>query len=137
MEREIWELRSIAIISEPDCIGCTLCIAACPVDAIVGAAQFSHTIIANECTGCELCLAPCPVDCISIVAKKAPRRQARLAKQRFAARNERLTRQTTLREAELAAQLADFDLPTSNVALAELKSRITQTDTADKTADEE
>jgi electron transport complex protein RnfB len=49
------------------CIGCTHCREACPVDAIVGAQQFMHTIIARECTGCELCLPPCPVDCIRMV----------------------------------------------------------------------
>ena len=49
------------------CIGCTLCIQACPVDAIVGAAKQMHTVISNECTGCELCLPPCPVDCIAMV----------------------------------------------------------------------
>ena len=56
--------RSIAVIEESLCIGCTLCIKACPVDAIVGAAKLMHTVVADECTGCELCLAPCPVDCI-------------------------------------------------------------------------
>ncbi len=56
--------RSVAMIDENTCIGCTLCIQACPVDAIVGAAKQMHTIIASECTGCELCIAPCPVDCI-------------------------------------------------------------------------
>jgi len=56
--------KSVALIDENTCIGCTLCIQACPVDAIVGAAKQMHTIIAKECTGCELCLAPCPVDCI-------------------------------------------------------------------------
>ena len=56
----------VAVINEADCIGCILCIEACPVDAIVGAAQFTHTVIRSECTGCELCLPPCPVDCISI-----------------------------------------------------------------------
>lgn len=55
---------SVAFIIEKDCIGCVKCIAACPVDAIVGAAKFMHTVIASECTGCELCIAPCPVDCI-------------------------------------------------------------------------
>lgn len=56
--------KSVAIIDEQTCIGCTLCIQACPVDAIVGAAKQMHTIIAQQCTGCELCLKPCPVECI-------------------------------------------------------------------------
>ena len=56
--------KQIAIIDENTCIGCTLCIQACPVDAIVGAAKQMHTIIAQQCTGCELCLPPCPVECI-------------------------------------------------------------------------
>ena len=56
--------KMIAVIDEQNCIGCTLCIQACPVDAIVGAAKHMHTVIARECTGCELCIAPCPVDCI-------------------------------------------------------------------------
>ena len=56
----------IAVIDEALCIGCTLCIQACPVDAILGAAKQMHTVIASECTGCEKCLEPCPVDCIRI-----------------------------------------------------------------------
>jgi electron transport complex protein RnfB len=56
----------VAIIDEQTCIGCTLCIQACPVDAIVGAAKQMHTIIASLCTGCELCVKPCPVECISM-----------------------------------------------------------------------
>ena len=60
------EGRSVAIIDEALCIGCTHCRNACPVDAIVGAHRFMHTIIESECTGCELCIAPCPVDCISL-----------------------------------------------------------------------
>lgn len=59
---------SVAVIDESLCIGCTHCRTACPVDAIVGAHKFMHTIIAVECTGCELCIAPCPVDCISMRA---------------------------------------------------------------------
>lgn len=59
--------RSVAIIDETLCIGCTHCRDACPVDAIVGAHQLMHSIIVDECTGCELCLPPCPVDCISMV----------------------------------------------------------------------
>jgi len=58
---------AIAFIREDECIGCTLCIAACPVDAIVGAGKFMHTVISDECTGCELCLPPCPVDCIDMI----------------------------------------------------------------------
>jgi len=57
----------IAIIREDECIGCTLCIKACPVDAIVGAAKQMHTVIVDHCTGCELCVPPCPVDCIDLV----------------------------------------------------------------------
>ena len=58
--------KAVAFIDEKRCIGCTLCIQACPVDAILGAAKQMHTVIAAECTGCELCVKPCPVDCISM-----------------------------------------------------------------------
>ncbi len=60
----------VAIIDESACIGCTLCIQACPVDAILGANKLMHTVIADECTGCELCVPPCPVDCIDMVPVK-------------------------------------------------------------------
>ncbi len=59
-------IPAVAVIDEPACIGCFHCRNACPVDAIVGAHQFMHTVIASECTGCELCVAPCPVDCITM-----------------------------------------------------------------------
>lgn len=59
-------LPRVAYIREAECIGCTKCIRACPVDAIVGAAKLMHTVIVDECTGCDLCLEPCPVDCIEM-----------------------------------------------------------------------
>ena len=59
------EVEHTVLISEPECIGCTLCIQACPVDAIIGAAQMTHTVVRELCTGCDLCIEPCPVDCIS------------------------------------------------------------------------
>ena len=59
--------RPIAIIDEAHCIGCTLCIQACPVDAIIGAAKQMHIVISDLCTGCDLCVAPCPVDCIAMI----------------------------------------------------------------------
>ena len=59
--------ESVVIIREAECIGCTKCIQACPVDAIVGASKLMHTVLAQYCTGCNLCIPPCPVDCIDIV----------------------------------------------------------------------
>ncbi|MBV1774942.1 electron transport complex subunit RsxB [Burkholderiaceae bacterium DAT-1] len=64
---------AVARIDEDTCIGCTLCIQACPVDAIIGASKQMHSIIEDACTGCELCIAPCPVDCISMVEPGSPR----------------------------------------------------------------
>ena len=61
---------TVALIDEATCIGCTLCIQACPVDAILGAPKLMHTVIADECTGCDLCLPPCPVDCIEMIPSK-------------------------------------------------------------------
>ena len=60
----------VAVIVEADCIGCTKCIQACPVDAIIGAPKRMHTVIEDLCTGCELCLPPCPVDCIVLEAPR-------------------------------------------------------------------
>ena len=84
----------IAVIDESLCIGCTLCIQACPVDAIVGAAKLMHTVLAPLCTGCDLCVPPCPMDCIAMVQAVPDRewldQDARAARQRFEARNRRL-----------------------------------------------
>jgi electron transport complex protein RnfB len=62
--------KTVVIIDEQVCIGCTLCIQACPVDAILGAAKQMHTVITSECTGCDLCIPPCPVECIHVVPVK-------------------------------------------------------------------
>ena len=61
------QAKAVAVIDEQICIGCTLCIQACPVDAILGTSKLMHTVIEAECTGCDLCLPPCPVDCIEMV----------------------------------------------------------------------
>lgn len=86
--------RALAVIDEAACIGCALCLKACPVDAIVGAAKHMHTVIDAACTGCELCLPACPVDCIALVPASGERTgwaawsaaEAATARQRYAAR---------------------------------------------------
>ena len=88
---------AVVVIREDECIGCTKCIQACPVDAIVGAAKLMHTVITKDCNGCELCIPPCPVDCIDIIALKE-KTEAEEAfdrernRVRYHARNERLKR---------------------------------------------
>lgn len=99
----------IAWIDEEVCIGCTKCIQACPVDAIVGAAKRMHTIIEVECTGCELCIAPCPVDCIHLAPVTAARYAASDAgpgrsRLRFEARTARRLREDEERDARLKAR---------------------------------
>ena len=89
----------VAVIDESRCIGCTLCIPACPVDAIFGSAKRMHSVIASQCTGCDLCLPPCPMDCISMVPV-APARawtpvDQAAARERYDAHLERLERTTT------------------------------------------
>jgi electron transport complex protein RnfB len=66
-EHAVEKPKSLAVIDEQVCIGCTLCLQACPVDAIVGAAKQMHTVITPQCTGCELCVPPCPIDCIAML----------------------------------------------------------------------
>lgn len=82
----------IAFIDEVHCIGCTLCIQACPVDAIVGANKLMHTVVPDLCTGCELCVAPCPVDCIEMIpaGREWTREDADAARTRHRKRAQRL-----------------------------------------------
>jgi electron transport complex protein RnfB len=100
--------RLIARISPMHCIGCTLCIKACPVDAIIGANKQRHSVIAALCTGCELCIPPCPVDCIDLLPLPGhqdwTRTQAHLARQRLHDRQQRLQRQATERDSQLEAK---------------------------------
>jgi len=82
-----------AFIRAEECIGCTKCIQACPVDAIIGSAKQLHTVITTECTGCGLCVEPCPVDCIDMEPLAMPAYQPTKARQRFKARQARLAMQ--------------------------------------------
>lgn len=106
--------RHLAVIDENWCIGCTLCIKACPVDCIVGASKVMHTVIEDQCTGCELCIPACPVDCISL-REVTPGRggwqawsepQAQAARARYEFRTARLTREQREQEERLAARSA-------------------------------
>jgi Na+-translocating ferredoxin:NAD+ oxidoreductase subunit B len=97
----------IAWIDEARCIGCARCLAPCPVDAIVGAQKYMHTVIADRCTGCELCLPPCPVDCIEM--REAPHtivNEPLLNKERYAAHTGRLAVQAAERQRQLDAKKA-------------------------------
>ena len=116
--------REVALIVEEICIGCTKCILACPVDAIVGAAKMMHTIVADECTGCELCIAPCPVDCIVMVssADAAADRVARY-RARYEAHLARLARDDAERAAELATRKASVDTGADAVRAAIARAR--------------
>ena len=97
----------VAWIDEARCIGCARCLAPCPVDAIVGAQKYMHTVLADRCTGCELCLPPCPVDCIEMRALPHPAvNQPSLNKERYAAHAGRLATQAAERQRQLDAKKA-------------------------------
>ena len=104
--------RRLALIDEDWCIGCTLCIDACPVDCIVGAPKAMHSVIESECTGCELCIPACPVDCIALVVATPERSgwqawseaQAEAARARYAWHRERTERDRNEHDARLAAR---------------------------------
>lgn len=138
----------IAFIREAECIGCTKCIQACPVDAIVGAAKLMHTVIIDECTGCDLCVAPCPVDCIEMhplplatvlpivggLAFSLEEQRARAAKRnhahsRFEQRNARLQREEEQKAAERqaraqrAAQTSEVTLDPVQAALERVRAQ--------------
>jgi electron transport complex protein RnfB len=104
----------IAVIDEALCIGCTLCIQACPVDAILGAARRMHTVLPARCTGCDLCIPPCPMDCIEMVVAQPARTwtdaDATAARERFDARRCRLVReQAETVERKLAKAVVEFE----------------------------
>ncbi len=111
-------VKKVAWIREDECIGCTKCIQACPVDAIVGAARLMHTVITDECTGCDLCVEPCPVDCIDMLPVADPdpstalppaataRALAERARNRFQARQQRLAREQAEKEKRRQARRA-------------------------------
>ncbi|STX30212.1 iron-sulfur cluster binding protein [Legionella beliardensis] len=84
---------SVAQIHEADCVGCTKCIQACPVDAIAGSAKLMHVILTTECTGCGLCVEPCPVDCIEMQVIDKPTYDRNLARERFQAKKVRELRE--------------------------------------------
>ncbi|WP_266158132.1 RnfABCDGE type electron transport complex subunit B [Dyella silvatica] len=120
--------RTLARIIEADCIGCTKCIQACPVDAIVGAAKLMHTVIVDDCTGCELCVPACPVDCIVLEPMPMPHRDqehADAARQHFQRREARLASERAQRQAELTARKAEVGVQVNPVlaALARAKAK--------------
>lgn len=127
--------RSVAVIDEAWCIGCTLCIKACPTDAIVGVNKFMHTVVEPVCTGCELCIPVCPVDCISLVnvtdeqtgwdAWSMPLAQQAL--QRYTARQSRLVREQQEHDAALEqkalTKLADLPAHTHDAQGAQAQRK--------------
>ncbi len=95
---------TLAKIREAECIGCTKCITACPVDAIIGSGKKMHTVLSDICTGCRLCVEPCPVDCIDLIPDTAdPADKANLSRQRYQQREHRLTTEKSLARKQFQA----------------------------------
>ena len=127
--------RQLAVIDEDWCIGCTLCIKACPVDCIVGASKLMHTVIEPQCTGCELCVPVCPVDCIDMIPVTGARTgwdawsaaQADEARERHVFRRDRLARERRENDERLAARaegkLADLAAASTITDPAELQRK--------------
>jgi Na+-translocating ferredoxin:NAD+ oxidoreductase subunit B len=121
---------TVAVIDEAWCIGCTLCIKACPTDAVLGSHKLMHTVIETYCTGCELCIPVCPVDCISLEVVSGERTgwdawtsgQAAEARERYHRRNERLEREKREHEQRLEAK--------ARMKLADLETHSLHTDPA-------
>ncbi len=123
---------AVAVVDESLCIGCTLCIRACPTDAIVGASKRMHSVISSWCTGCELCIPPCPMDCIAMVpaGRDWTETDARLARTRFVARGQRLARDQAERDERLGARAIapapSADTPTTDTETVDHKQSMIQ-----------
>jgi len=107
-----------AVIREAECIGCTKCIQACPVDAIIGASKQMHSILSDECTGCGLCVSPCPVDCIDLIPLEKPQYEPAKARKRYEARQQR-EQASKAHEQNQLSQAKQYDI---QAALARIKA---------------
>lgn len=122
----------VAKIRESDCIGCTKCIDACPVDAIIGAAKQMHTILTDACTGCELCLSPCPVDCIDLIPIPQPdsfelKNRAKISKERYQRHQTRLANNSDETNFSVAPESVDLRKQEILAAMERVKHKSSKT----------